>query len=88
MNTDSFKIRHIGPRESDHNAMLKIIGADSVDQLIYETIPDNIKLQNGLDLEDAMSEQDYWPIFMSSPEGTRFLSLISGLGTTLLFCPP
>ena len=59
MNTDSFKIRHIGPQESDHNDMLKTIGVDSLEQLIYQTIPDNIKIQNGLQLEDAMSEQDY-----------------------------
>jgi len=59
MNTDSFKIRHIGPQESDHNDMLKTIGVDSLEQLIYQTIPDNIKLQNGLQLESAMSEQDY-----------------------------
>ena len=59
MNTDSFKIRHIGPQESDHNDMLKTIGVDSLEQLIYQTIPDNIKLQNGLQLEGALSEQDY-----------------------------
>lgn len=59
MNTDSFKIRHIGPQESDHNDMLKTIGVDSLEQLIYQTIPDNIKLKNGLNLEGAMSEQDY-----------------------------
>ncbi len=59
MNTDSFKIRHIGPQESDHNDMLQTIGVDSLEQLIYQTIPDNIKLQNGLQLEGAMSEQDY-----------------------------
>lgn len=59
MNTDSFKLRHIGPRESDHKEMLKTIGADSLEQLINQTIPENIRLKNGLDLDIAMSEQDY-----------------------------
>ena len=48
MNTDLFALRHIGPRESDHEAMLKTVGASSLDQLITETIPDHIRLQNHL----------------------------------------
>lgn len=59
MNTDSFALRHIGPRATDYEAMLKTIGASSLDQLITETIPDNIRLQNPLNLEAAMSEQEY-----------------------------
>ena len=30
--------------------MLKTIGADSLDQLIFETIPSDIRLKNGLNL--------------------------------------
>jgi len=59
MNTDSFKLRHIGPRENDHNAMLNTIGVDSLEQLINQTIPDNIRLKNSLALDEAMSEQEY-----------------------------
>ena len=59
MNTDSFKLRHIGPRENDHNEMLNTIGVDSLEQLINQTIPDNIRLKNSLALDEAMSEQEY-----------------------------
>ena len=59
MNTDSFKLRHIGPRENDHLDMLSTIGVDSLEQLINQTIPDNIRLKTDLDLEDALSEQEY-----------------------------
>ncbi|TJY37142.1 aminomethyl-transferring glycine dehydrogenase [Pontimicrobium aquaticum] len=59
MNTDLFALRHIGPRASDYEAMLNIIGASSIDQLISETLPDNIKLQKPLSLDPAMSEQEY-----------------------------
>ncbi|RLD27770.1 MAG: glycine dehydrogenase (aminomethyl-transferring) [Bacteroidetes bacterium] len=59
MNTDSFALRHIGPRESDHKEMLKTIGVDTLEQLINQTIPDNIRLQNGLNLDNAMSEQEF-----------------------------
>lgn len=59
MNTNTFALRHIGPREADQKQMLKTIGVDSLDQLIYETIPDDIRLQKELDLNEAMSEQEY-----------------------------
>ena len=38
--------------------MLKELQCESLDQLIGETIPDNILRQSALDLEDALSEQD------------------------------
>ena len=59
MNTNAFALRHIGPREDDQNLMLKTIGADSLDQLIHETIPDDIRLKNGLNLDDPMNEHEY-----------------------------
>lgn len=39
--------------------MLQTIGVDSLDQLIYETLPDDIKLKRELELPKAMSEQEY-----------------------------
>jgi glycine dehydrogenase len=59
MNTNAFALRHIGPREDDQNLMLKTIGVDSLDQLIYETIPDDIRLKNGLNLDEPMTEYEY-----------------------------
>ncbi len=59
MNTNAFALRHIGPDEHDQNQMLKTIGIDSLDQLIYETIPDDIRLKNGLNLDEPMTEYEY-----------------------------
>jgi len=59
MNTNAFALRHIGPSEEDQKQMLKTIGADSLDQLIYETIPDDIRLKNGLKLDEPMTENEY-----------------------------
>ncbi len=59
MNTNSFQLRHIGPREKDHKQMLTTIGVDSLDQLIFETVPDDIRLDSTLDLAPAMSEYEY-----------------------------
>jgi glycine dehydrogenase len=59
MNTNAFALRHIGPREGDQNQMLKTIGVDNLDQLIYETIPDDIRLKNELNLDEPMTEYEY-----------------------------
>ncbi|TRZ44263.1 aminomethyl-transferring glycine dehydrogenase [Robertkochia solimangrovi] len=59
MRTDSFVIRHIGPKEGDLNKMLETVGIKDIDQLIYETFPDGIRLKNDLDLPEAMSEYEY-----------------------------
>ena len=59
MKTDAFALRHIGPQENEIQKMLKTIGADSLEQLIAETIPDNIRLKEPLDLDPAMTEYEY-----------------------------
>lgn len=59
MKTDAFALRHIGPRENDLQHMFKTIGVESIDQLIYETLPDDIRLKAPLNLEPAMTEYEY-----------------------------
>ena len=59
MNTNSFLLRHIGPRIKDVQNMLSKIGLSSMEELISETVPHSIRLQNELDLNPAMSEQEF-----------------------------
>ena len=59
MKTDSFVLRHVGPQANEVEEMIKTIGVSSIDELIYNTIPDDILLKNGLNLPDAMSEFEY-----------------------------
>ena len=59
MKTDSFALRHIGPGENDLQHMLKTIGVESIEQLLYETLPDTIRLKKPLDLDPAMTEYEY-----------------------------
>ncbi|WP_159022741.1 aminomethyl-transferring glycine dehydrogenase [Formosa sp. L2A11] len=59
MNTNAFSLRHIGPREADQSQMLNTIGVDSLDQLIYETLPDGIRLKTPLNLDAPMTEYEY-----------------------------
>jgi len=59
MKTDSFALRHLGPRENDLPKMLETIGVDTLDQLIHETIPTDIRLKKPLELEHIMTEYEY-----------------------------
>ena len=59
MNTNDFKFRHIGPNEDDQREMLNFLGINNMDQLIEETIPDDIRLSKELDLDTPLSEQEY-----------------------------
>jgi glycine dehydrogenase len=59
MRTDSFALRHIGPDENEVKDMLSTVAVTSLDQLIYETIPDDIRLKSPLNLPAALSENEY-----------------------------
>jgi len=62
LNTDyqeEFQYRHIAPNAADTAQMLKTIGAGSLDELIAQTIPSNIRLKKPLNLPPAKSEFDY-----------------------------
>ncbi|MGB5236195.1 MAG: aminomethyl-transferring glycine dehydrogenase [Flavobacteriaceae bacterium] len=56
MKTDVFASRHIGIRQEDLPKMLHSLGSESLEQLIDETIPDDIRLHTKLNLEPAISE--------------------------------
>lgn len=56
---EAFQKRHISPDEADTAEMLQTIGVHSLDELIDQTLPANIRLKRGLDLPVAKSEADY-----------------------------
>lgn len=59
MRTDSFVLRHLGPGQNEVSEMLDTIGVNSLDELIYNTIPNDIRLKNVLNLPEAMSENEF-----------------------------
>ena len=56
---DKFSNRHIGPGEIETEEMLKLIGVNSLDQLINDTVPEQIRLKKKMDLDDPLSESDF-----------------------------
>jgi len=56
---ENFKGRHIGPRGKNVSEMLEVVGSDSIDNLINETIPAQIRLKGDLDIPEGISEFEY-----------------------------
>ncbi|MGB0402967.1 MAG: aminomethyl-transferring glycine dehydrogenase [Salibacteraceae bacterium] len=59
MTMEKFTTRHIGPRESNVAEMLETVGADSIDQLVDQTIPSQIRLKSELEVPEAISEFEF-----------------------------
>ena len=59
MKTNYLKSRHIGLTEQDQQQMLEVIGVKSVDELIAQTMPADILLNEPLDLDEPLNEQEH-----------------------------
>ncbi len=59
MTTDKFVSRHNGPRGQEITSMLEKVGVKSVDELINQTVPANIRLKQPLQVAPALSEYQY-----------------------------
>ncbi len=59
MSKYNFIDRHIGPRNIEIKKMLSSISYNSIDELISETIPGNIRIESELNLTEALTENRY-----------------------------
>ena len=80
MNTNSFQRRHIGPNTKEQDEMLATIKAANLEQLISETVPDNIRLKNELDLAPVLSEYEYLAHIKKLSEKNKVFKSYIGLG--------
>ncbi len=87
MNTDRFALRHIGPRKADLPEMLKTIGVSSIDELVFETVPDNIRLKKDLDLDPAMSEYEFLKHIKELGDKNQQFRTYIGLGYNAAITP-
>lgn len=56
---EDFQNRHIAPNEADTAEMLEVVGVNSIDELIEQTVPATIRLKQPLNLPAAKSETEY-----------------------------
>jgi glycine dehydrogenase len=80
MDTTSFALRHIGPSSQEQKSMLNTLGVSDIEQLVYETVPDDIRLKKNLDLDAAMSEQEYLNHIYELSQLNKVFKCYIGLG--------
>lgn len=56
---NEFQQRHIGPDENETSEMLKVIGKPSIESLIQDTIPADIRLKEALKIPQPLNEYEY-----------------------------
>lgn len=54
--TQDFIRRHIGPSEAEMADMLEFVGADSLDDLMQQTVPEGIRLPESLNVGESQTE--------------------------------
>lgn len=59
MKPNYLQSRHIGLSDADREAMLREIGVESMEQLIEQTMPKEILLDEPLDLDEPLTEQEH-----------------------------
>ena len=87
MKTELFLNRHLGPRKEEVDLMLQKIGVDSLETLIKETIPENIRLTQDMKLDDAMSESDYLMHLKKISSKNKVFRTYMGLGYNRSYLP-
>ena len=80
MRTDKFVERHVGPNEEDIKKMLVKIEADSIDELLDETIPASIRLNKPIDLDEGISEFEFSKHIQSLGRKNKRYGSFIGLG--------
>lgn len=85
---DSFVPRHIGPTDADVQAMLDLLGFDSLDELIDATVPESIRLQRPLALGEGKSETAALRGFRKVAQRNQVFRSFIGLGYYNCLVPP
>jgi glycine dehydrogenase len=85
---DRFARRHIGPDEEEVAEMLRVVGVDSLDQLIEQTIPSTIRLRRELDLAAPKSEHELLEQLQAIAAENEVWRSFLGMGYSDCITPP
>ncbi len=77
---DRFVNRHIGPRENEIKEMLETVGVSSMEQLIDETVPKNIRLKEPLKLKEGLTERRYFRRILNLADKNKVFNTYIGMG--------
>ena len=77
---DRFVNRHLGPRDQEIQEMLEFIGVSSVDELISQTVPENIRLKEPLKLKEGLTERQYYREILRLASKNKVFNTYIGMG--------
>ena len=80
MSHDRFVNRHLGPRANEINEMLEFVGASSMDELIEQTVPSNIRLKEPLKLKEGLTERQYFREILKLASKNKVFNTYIGMG--------
>ena len=83
----NFADRHIGINSLDKTTMLEYVGLNSIEQLISETIPENIRLKKEMNLKPALSENEYLSHIEKLGKKNKIYKSYIGLGYNQAIVP-
>ena len=86
--TDNFVSRHNGPRSEDVDAMLDVLGYDSLDDLIDAVVPENIRMSHPLALPDAQPEEAVLAMLRGMADCNTICRSYIGMGYSDCITPP
>ncbi len=80
--------RHIGPSPIEMEDMLRVVGVGTLDELIDETVPADIRRDTVLDLPEPMSERDVLHHMREVVKKNKVLRTLIGQGYYGTMTPP
>ena len=87
MDTNKFVNRHVGISAEDIPSMLQAIGVKSVDELIDQTIPSDIRLKEPLNLPEPMTEREFAEHISELASKNEVFTSYIGMGWYDTVCP-
>ena len=83
-----FAARHIGPNAAEVAAMLKVLGATSLDDFIAKAVPAKLRTKCALELESALSEHEALAKLKAMAGKNKVFTSLIGMGYYGTHTPP
>ena len=87
-NAEQFVNRHLGPCDSEQQAMLETLGLSSVAELIDKVVPESIRRQDEMDISTGLSEHDSLQKLKQIAAKNKVLKSFIGMGYYNTLTPP
>ena len=78
--TDHFIRRHIGPSEKELSQMLESLKVSSLEELVQQSLPEDVYNQDSFDLPEPLSELEFLDLAQSKAKKNKIFKSYIGMG--------